>query len=470
MEMKAPGTKETDEQKQRSEWSSRLGFYLAAIGSACGLGNLWRFPYIAGQNGGGAFVLLYVLLALVVGLPLLIGELILGKTSGRGVLASMRQLQKTDSVWIVKSFRWIGRLAVVLSMVILSYYAVISGWVLHFVTQMLVGLVTGTKPSSKTMMDLLVDNGWLQILLASVHLLFTVTVVLKGVQQGLEKAIGFMMPIFGILVVGLLTQAMSLPSSVEALRFMFYPDFSKLTMSSLIQAIGHVCFTLSVGFGTMVTFGSYMRDDENIPAAGFRVTFLDTFISLASGLLIFTVAFQATSTSFSDPSLLFEVLPNFLLDMPGGILFGILFFISLYLAALGASIGLLEVIVANIEERTKKNRRFSAWICAVISLILSVIPALSSSSFKNLRYNGRGLLEILDNVLINWILPLIALGMSLIISYGLSKVQKERFFLSANQVETEALFSHWRFSTRWLIPGLIIFAFLLQILRSAWPS
>ena len=444
---------------KRSSWSTRFGFYLAAIGSACGLGNLWRFPYIVGENGGGAFVLLYVLFALLIGLPLLIGELMLGKSTHQSILSA------TATLSLTKKYVWIGRLAVLISLVVLSYYAVISGWVLHFSTQFLVGLIQPQILMEKGRLELLLSNGWLQMGLASVHLLLAVVIVLKGVQEGLERWIGAMMPVFSVLLVLLVIKSLSLDSAAHALRFLFYPDFSKLQLSSPLHAIGHVCFTLSVGFGTMVTFGSYLRDGDHIPTAGFRVTMVDTLLSLVSGLLLFPIVLQASNIPLTDPGLLFEALPRFLLSMPGGVIFGFAFFVCLYLAALGASIGLLEVIVSNLVDRTKMSRSFATYLSGAAALVLAILPALSSSAFKNFRLDGKSLLEILDDLLINLVLPLIALGVAWAIRKGLSQREQEKLFVDANKLESVALFSHWQMVMTWVIPLVIGSAFFLQILE-----
>lgn len=444
---------------KRSHWNTRFGFYLAAIGSACGLGNLWRFPYVVGENGGGAFVLLYVLFALLIGLPLLIGELMLGRSTRQSVLAATAQISKPGQ----KSFIWIGRMSVLMSLVVVSYYAVISGWVLHFSTQFFVGLLSPDSLLEKGRLDHLLDNGWLQMGLASVHLLFAILIVLRGVQEGMERWIGAMMPIFSVLLVLLVVKSMSLQTTMDALRFLFYPDFSKLQLSSPLHAIGHVCFTLSVGFGTMVTFGSYLKDRDHIPTAGFRVTVVDTILSLFAGLLLFPIVLQASNIQLTDPGLLFEALPRFLLSMPGGILFGFAFFVCLYLAALGASIGLLEVIVSNLTDRLKISRVAAVWLAGSAALVLAILPALSSSIFKGSRWGGKSLMENLDGLLINVFLPLIALGVSVALVRGLKKQEQEKLFVDSERIESVVLFSHWRFALKWIVPSIIAFAFLLQL-------
>lgn len=445
--------------KTRS-WRTRFGFYLVAIGSACGLGNLWRFPYVVGENGGGAFVLLYILLAFVIGAPMLIAELMLGKKTRQSVMRATKEIDKKTG----KPWRWTGRLAVLTSLVVLSYYAVISGWVLHFIVQFVLGLFS-TKEAVAGGLSVLMGNGWLQWALASVHLLLTLIVVAKGVQEGLERWISAVMPFFAVLVALLVWRSISLPSSAEVFRFLFYPDFSKLTFASLNHAIGHVMFTLSVGFGTLVTFGSYLREDDHVPTAGFRVAVVDTMISLVAALLVFPIAFQASNVPLTDPALMFETLPRFLLSLPGGVFFGLIFFVSLYLAALNASIGLFETVVANFTDvgERRKDRTTASWQAGLLCLALSFFPALSGTLFPG-RFVGKRMIESLDSLLINWLLPLVALGLTLSIHRGIGERELERDFTGQGHVASAAMWPHWVFTLRWGIPGLIATGLFLQIL------
>lgn len=449
----------------RGSWRTRFGFYLVAIGSACGLGNLWRFPYVVGENGGGAFVLLYVFIALTVGLPLLIAELSLGKSTRQSVLMATQKLSQNSGM---KALVWTGRFSVMLSLVVFSYYAVISGWVLHFLSRFLLELlITHDGETSLGSLAMLMKNGWLQWALASVHVLITIIVVGKGVQEGLEKWISYMMPLFVTLVFLLVMKSSSLPSESEVLRFLFYPDFSKLTLSSIIHAVGHILFTLSVGFGTLVTFGSYMREEDHVPTAGFRVTLVDTGISLIAVLLVFPIAFQASNVPLTDPALLFETLPRFFLDFRGGILFGLLFFSCLYLAALNASIGLMETIVSNfvdVKKKQKIDRNKASWISGAVALGLAILPSFSSTTFRHVQVYGKSLMEMMDSVLINWILPVIALGLLVSINLGMSEKDKQAQFISKDRIVSHSMYPHWKWALRWYAPGLILFGMFLQIL------
>jgi NSS family neurotransmitter:Na+ symporter len=444
-------------------WKTRLGFYFVAIGSACGLGNLWRFPYVVGENGGGAFVLLYVLTALVFGLPLLIGELMIGRVMRKPVLPATRDLQKRSLREGQRfPFSVLGKLMVFVTLLMVAFYAVISGWVLHFGTQFFLVNLGALQIQEISGMRALLENGLLQLGLASVHLIITVIIVVKGVHEGLEKWVGALMPLFVILLIFMITQTLQLPSSSEALRFLFYPDFSKLNFSSLIHAIGHVLFTLSVGFGTMVTFGSYLRDREHIPTAGFRVTVIDTFISLFAGLLIFPVALYVSQVPLKDPSLLFESLPIFFRDIPFGDVLGLIFFISLYLASLAATIGLFETVVSNSLHQFKISRIQASWGVAGLIFLISILPALSSSYFEGYRLFGKTVLELFDAVIVSWILPLIALVTLLTLRKALKEKEKEEHFIDPHKIESIALYPHWKFAITWLAPSLILLGLLLQ--------
>lgn len=447
---------------KKSSWRNRLSFYLLAIGSACGLGNLWRFPYIVGGNGGGAFILIYVFLALTIGLTLLIAELMLGQHFGSSILVASKRVAAQQK----KPYHLFGWLSLCISAATLAYYSVISGWVLHYLVQFAMTLVHTLDSSSvaRISMGSLYQNSWLQFLLASVHLLISVVVVVKGFSEGVERWITSLLPLFGILVVTLLVKSLSLESTPDVLRFLFYPDFSKLTWASLGHAVGHVFFTLSLGFGTMVTFGSYFKSDEHLPGMGFRVAVVDTIISLVAVLLIFPIAFSSFKET-TDPSLLFEVLPQFLAKEKSGLFFGLLFFLCLWLAALNASIGLLETITANlVEKRPDLKRSRSAWISGFAILAVTIFPAFSGTIFKNVKLNGHGLIEVLDSFLINGFLPIAGLGMVVISLLALTEVDRKKLFINENSPTSYSMYSHWKFSLKWIVPSIIIIGIVLQII------
>lgn len=439
-------------------WKTRFGIYLAAMGTACGLGNLWRFPYVVGENGGGAFVLLYVFVALILGMPLMIGELSLGKIKKSSIILATRSLESHSKK---SGWAWVGKLCLGLTIVMLSYYAVISGWVLYFMVQFFKEILVPRGPSSAISLHQITSNGFLQMGLTSVHLIFCMIVVGRGVQEGIERSVGALMPLFSVLLFFLAFQTLSLPSSPNALRFLFYPNFAELSLSSLIHAIGHVLFTLGVGFGIMTTFGSYLRDKDHVPTVGFRLTVIDTVLSFAAGLLVFPIALSASNIPLTDPGLMFESLPIFLMQRPLGPFFGFAFFLCLYLAALGASVGLLEVIVSNSMTILKRPRRPTTWYSGLGVLIVSFFPALLGTISQTSSH--RSILEILDSVLVNWMLPIAALVFCYLFSKGLRKEEVREIFNEQGKVESQALFPHWWAMVRFGIPGLILTGLVLQI-------
>jgi NSS family neurotransmitter:Na+ symporter len=328
--------------------------------------------------------------------------------------------------------------------------------------QFIFGHLSAGGYDAESSLRVLRDNGWLQIALTTVHLLITVVIVAKGVQEGMEKWVSNAMPVFVLLLIILVTKSLSLPTAGEALRFLFYPDFTKLDAFTPLYALGHVFFTLSVGFGTMVTFGSYLNEQTHIPSAGFRVTTMDTLISLFAGLLIFPLLI-GSSFNTMGPELLFRALPKLLSGLDNGFLFGLAFFICLYLAALGASIGLLESLVANVLDFAGLGRTQAAWLTGLAASLLAIFPALSTSVFSRWQIGNRGLLEILDGILINGILPIAALGLSYVISSRLLRARVEAEFVNDDSIATRKLYSHWLFAIRWLAPAAIIGSLLLAL-------
>ncbi len=443
-------------------WGTRFGFYLAAVGTAFGLGNIWRFPFVVAENGGGAFVLVYLALVFVVGMPFLIGELMLGKVTRSAVMPAMNQLGESGGQR-KKLLAGSGYFSIGVCLMVLAYYSVISGWVLHFLMRFVVSLFSpnGFDPGSS--LEVLLKNGWLQVLITSVHMILVMAAVAKGVDEGIERWVGKIMPMFLALVILLALRSLSMDGSSDAIRFFLYPDFSQLTTASLGRAIGQVCFTLSLGFGTMVTFGSYMHEKVSVPVAGFRVAIFDSVVSFVAGILIFPLVFSRDFVS-RGPQLLFETVPFLLARIPSGSWFGLAFFLCLYLAAFGASIGLMETAVANLRESKKMPRKRATFVAGSICFILALIPALSSSVFKDVQIGGASIMEVWDNVLVNWMLPIVALIVSQVVVRRLDREAQAKEFDSIPSAAMGQLYAHWRFAIRYLAPLLVLTGLILQVL------
>lgn len=458
-------------------FGTRLGFYLAAIGSAFGLGNLWRFPYVVAQNGGGAFVLLYVLLTFLIGMPLLIAELCLGKISrgslvpafGKlldrgydpGAIHDIREPRKRQPRLTRSFVRQSGLFSLAVTTLVLSYYAVISGLVLYFFAKIGLSMLFTAGPfQPDSTLNTLLDNGWLQIALVALHLGTVAVIVAKDLEFGLEKWVGYCMPGFVVLLLALAFRGLSLDTSGQALRFLFYPDFSKLNLMSLGQALGHVFFTLSVGFGSIVTFGSYLSEKSYLPMTGFRVCALDCVISLCAGVLIFPLVIVGGQNV--GPQLLFETVPHLVNEIPGGDWFGLGFFLCLYLASLGASIGLFETLVANWRESGGVTRTRGALLTAGICFGVAIVPALSSNVLKGVQIGQKNLLAWLDAAVIGWCLPIAALIISQVVCWRMKNELMRAEFIDPDAPGSEVLFNHWIFVLRWVVGPVVVLALVLQ--------
>ena len=440
-------------------WGARLGFFLALVASASGLGNLWRFPYVVAENGGGGFVLLYIFLVLIVGLPLLVGELLVGRITGKSILSSLSHFKQG------KLSPHLGNLAMVLCLLVLGYFSVISSWVLYYFFQYFIALFSAKGFIPYEVVSQLTENGWIQIVLTALHLSFCIAVVGKEIEDGLEKFVGYLMPLFGVLLCIMVWQSLTLNTAEEALRYLFYPDFSQLKWTSLSSALGHVLFTLSLGFTTMVTFGSLLPKDTHLPYAGIGIASIDSVISILAGMLIFPLLIGAgASLTESGPLMLFKAVPEFISRLPQGEVFGLFFFLFLYLGAFGASIGILETVVINFKQNHLMSRTHASLMAGIMCFLISLLPALAASYLSHVSVAGNNLLVLWDTLLVNGFLPIIALLIALWIYYSIPKEKKEQEFKRNDLVKDDNMFSHWLFMLKWAVPTVTLLAFVLSLI------
>ena len=446
----------------RAAWTTRSGFYLAATASAFGLGNLWRFPYIVGNQGGGAFVLLYVVIALLIGLPLMVAELMLGKISRKSAVEALEDESFRHSGEEVNNRKprlWLGRLWIFTGLILFSYYSVVSGWVLYFFMQFTMAPFRAEPLETATLFGRLIDSKLLQMALMSVHVLIVTLVLIRGVREGIERTVRVVMPLFFVLILFLIYKSLSLPGAESAIRFMFYPDFSKLGASSLLEALGHVLFTLSIGMGAMVVFGSYLREEVTVSRGGAIVTFMDILLSLMAGLVVFPIVFSGTIGVTAGQSLLFESMPLLFSRIGLGVYFGAAFFLCLYTAALVASFALLEASVAHLQDRYDFSRQSASRAMGFIGFLLSSIPI-----GLGLFYRETDILLMYDSLLIKLVIPLSTLGLVYIMGYRISRDVRARAFISELVPDTKSLYSVWVFILKYLAPALILGAFALHYL------
>ncbi len=368
----------------RGQWSGSVGFILAAAGSAIGLGNIWRFPYSAGEGGGGIFVVIYLAFVLVIGLPVMLTELSIGRHTQSNPVGAFKRLVPS-SLW-----PYVGGLGVLAGFAILAFYSVVAGWTLGYLYMTLTGGLTTAvdAEASSSIFSAFVSNPWLALLLAGAFLALTVLVVQGGVSGGIERVTKILMPVLLVLLVVLAVRAVTLPGGGEGLAYLFKPDFSELTFGVVMGALGQALFSLSLGMGAMITYGSYVSKSENLWKAGASVALFDTMIAILAGIIIFPALFFAGAEPGSGPGLVFVVLPTIFNAMPAGAVVAVAFFALLSIAALTSTISLLEVVVAYFIDERGWPRKKAAILVGGACFFLAAPSALATGAVSWLGEGG----------------------------------------------------------------------------------
>ena len=447
----------------RPHWGSSLAFVIAAAGSAIGLGNIWKFPYITGVYGGGAFVLIYLVTIAAVGLPLMVAEIMIGKHTQRSPASAIRMLRGSGSPWMI-----VGVLSIVAAFVILSYYSVVAGWTLHYLFLSLKADFAGKDPDTIYQMfaDLYV-NGPLNVFWHFVMMIFTTLIVYRGIKGGIERSTKILMPaLLGILII-LLMNSMFSEGAGPGLRFLFSPDFSKLSPKAVLEAVGHGFFTLSLGMGAMITYGSYLKKEGDIARPAMAIVAFDTVIALLAGMVIFPIVFAYGFEPGAGPGLVFRTLPVVFSRMPGGTFMAILFFLLLFLAALTSAISLLEVVISYLVDSGKLKRHQAAIVSGAAIFSLGILSALSGGPFSHIKvpFIGKNLFDSFDYLATNWILPLGGILIATFTGWALpDDIRKVEFLQNAPWWWHYKL---WLFSIRWVTPigVLLVFLHLIGVLE-----
>ena len=349
----------------RGQWGSKFGFIMAAAGSAVGLGNIWRFPYITGQNGGGAFVLVYLACVILIGIPLLFTEMGFGRFTKKGTIGAFKDTKANPF------FMGLGAiLAVLVSFFVLSYYGVIAGWTIGYIGKSITGSTGSFADFS--------SNPAYTIPLMAVFTLVTIFIVTKGISGGIEKAAKVLMPALFVLIAVVAIRSLTLEGAMAGVNFYLYPDFSKISGGTILAALGQAFFSMSIGWGIMITYGSYLPKSSNIVSSGVWVGFMDAGVALLAGFMIFPAVFAFGKDPAAGATLVFQVLPEVFGDMSGGGFIGALFFLLLTVAALTSSISMLEVPASYFVDEKKWSRKKSAWVVGILIFIFGVPSALSS--------------------------------------------------------------------------------------------
>ena len=449
----------TDQRLLHGQWSSRLAFILAASGSAIGLGNIWKFPYLLGENGGGAFVLVYLACVVGIGLPIMMAETMLGRRGRQSPINTMAAL--AEEAGVHRAWRYVGWLGVAAGFLILSYYSVIAGWSMAYIFKMGGGFLNNVTPqmAQQTFQDIKAAPD-VQLVWHTAFMAATVLIVSKGVSQGLERVTRLMMPGLFLMLLALDIYAAGTSGFSQGMSFLFKPEFSKLTGESLLVAMGQAFFSLGLGMGSIMVYGSYLPDHVSIGRSSIFVATADTLVALMAGVAIFPVVFSNQLAPGMGPGLIFESLPLAFGHMPGGSLFGTLFFILVFFAAITSAIALIEPAVAWLSENRSLSRVRASIYAGFACWFLGLGTLISFSHGAAITWFGKTLFELVDFITADLMLPA---GGILIAVFAGWIVKKQE---SAQELELGSYFCYWRILIRYVAPlsVFIIFAHAMGLL------
>ena len=443
----------------RDSFGSRFGALVAMAGSAVGLGNLWRFPYLVGENGGAAFIIVYILLSFLICLPIFVSEFVIGRRSQKNAYAAFRDLSG-GSEW-----RWVGLFTVIVPLIVLSYYSVIGGWSVEYLLKSLsFSFSDASRITMNTMFTDFVSSTWAPLATHTVFLLFTTLIVIVGIKDGIEKFSKVMMPLLFMIVVAIAIYSLTLPGASAGVDYLFRPDFSKIDAKACASALGQAFFSLSLGFGPIMTYASYVSKKENILTQSAATAISDLMFALIAGVAIMPAVFAFGIDPQAGPGLVFETLPYIFGQMPAGGLIAILFFAALLVAALTSSISMLEVAVAYLVEEKRFSR---VWACITLFVICWIVGALCSLSFgplSDLRINGGNLFDFFDSLSSNVLMTLGSLFTVLFVGWRLKRTDIYDEFTNGGTLSTNVrIFGVLWFLIRYICPLAIISIFLVGI-------
>jgi neurotransmitter:Na+ symporter, NSS family len=442
---------------KHEQWTSKLGFILAAAGSAIGLGAIWKFPYMAGTNGGGIFLILFLLMTIFIGAPILLAEFIIGRNSQKDAVMSYKHLAP-KSAWPI-----LGYGGVIASFMILSFYSVVGGWILSYLGRSLTGSLSGlTQAQYGSIFERIIAHPIEAVAVQFLFMLLTIGVVQGGVQQGIEKASKYMMPALFIIFVVLVIRSLTLDGAMKGVEFFLKPDWSAVTSETILLALGQSFFALSVGLSVMVTYASYLPRGESLTKSAFSVVGLNIFISLLAGLVIFPAVFALGFEPEAGPGLVFVVLPAVFEQIAFGGLFLTIFLVLLLFATLTSAFSILEIIVAVLSKGNTEKRKKYAWVAGMLVFAAGIPNALSFGVLADVKFFGKTFFDLADFITSNIALPLGAFFIAIFAGYVLPRklVRQE---LETGGGKNPLIFKIWYFSIRYIVPVGIGIVFLQSI-------
>ena len=446
---------------KRESFGSRFGALVAMAGSAVGLGNLWRFPYLVGENGGAAFIIVYILFVFLLCLPIFISEFVIGRRSQKNAYAAFRDLSD-GSAW-----KWAGLITVMVPFIVTSYYCVIGGWSVEYLFKSFAFDFTGSNSQTaiNSMFVDFVSNPWLPLIGHTLFLLGTAAIVAVGIKDGIEKFSKVMMPLLFVIVVFIAIYSITLPGAGSGIDYLFNPDFSKITGRSCAAALGQAFFSLSLGFGTIMTYASYVDKNENIMFQSTATAVSDLVFALIAGVAIMPAVFAFGLDPQSGPGLVFETLPYVFSQMPAGGIIAILFFAALLVAALTSSISMFEVGVAYLIEEKKLSRMTSCIILFIGCWIFGAFCSLSFGPLSNVEIFGMTIFDLFDYTSSNILMTLGSLLTVIFVGWRLKKTDIYEEFTNGGTLRTNVrIFGILWFLIRYVAPLAILVIFFFGIL------
>lgn len=439
----------------RDQFTSKIGFILAAAGSAIGLGAIWKFPYMAGTNGGSVFIILFVLCTILIGLPILIAEFMIGRRGQKDPITSFKE-QAPNKPWFM--IGWIGLVACGL---ILSFYSVVGGWILSYILRAVSFSLTGQGVNFSTLFTDIISNPWEVLIAQAAFMLLTLFIVQAGIKNGIETASKWMMPILFLFFILLFIRSITLDGAMEGVKFMFVPDWSYLSGDTLMLALGQAFFSLSIGVAAMITYASYLSKKEKIVTSAVNVASMNIAISLLAGLVIFPAVFALGFSPTEGPGLVFIMIPAVFEQLPFGGFLLLVFFILLLFATVTSAIALLEVVVSiGIREKTAQRKKAS-WLLASIIFIVGIPSALSFGILSDITIFERSIFDFVDYVTSAILMPIGAFLTSIFAGYYYSKK------ISREEMQASPIvYNCWLFIVRYVAPLSIAAIFINKVFFS----
>lgn len=438
--------------KQRDQWSSKIGFILAAAGSAIGLGAIWKFPYMVGMNGGSVFILLFIICTIAIGLPILLAEFVIGRMGQADAITSLKRLAPG------KKWPLIGWMGLAVSFILLSFYSVVGGWILSYLTRAIFFKLDATNHGD--LFNTIIANPVEVLFAQAVFMGLTIWIVQSGIKGGIERASRWMMPMLFIFFIILAIRSLTLDGAMEGVRFLFVPDWSHLTGSTFLLALGQAFFSLSVGVTAMMTYASYLPKEEKLGQSAMNVAILNITISILAGLVIFPAVFALGHSPAEGPGLVFVILPAIFSQLPFGNVFMIIFFILMLFATLTSSIAMLEIVVSSgIRERIERRKRASL-VFGILIFIVGIPSALSFGILSDVKIFGGSIFDFADTLTSKIGMPLGALLVSIFAGFVLTKSQTD------DELRMHPVMnSLWKFLVRYAAPTAIIVIFIVWIIE-----